>query len=247
MEGYRPNEVRKGHAELHVEEGLELPDGRFDRFREGIDALNHVPGAFQSHYPELRMEVMMSMQHSAWTGKLAEWPQVDTIHRKERHISRDLTKFSLVLQMLEEPGQASAFYAPTRWVPAEGVSRSKFFRQQAEECLVAQLEVLDTYTPQQKVPSFDIRKAAGNPGHWNFLQPTTWKDIKKQAYTPPSTDSVPDRAKLLEFLSDESRKDSKGRTIRSRLNDPIEHEDGWLEFPIKDFDESLLPKRTRGP
>ena len=102
--------------------------------------------------------------------------------------------------------------------------RTAFYRGQFKLAVEAQAELLEDWTPDDCVPEFNVARAAGVPGHWNYLQPRE-KRGKKQEHIPPLTRGDLKIERVMEFLR-----------VRDRMNDlpilyqfqeQVAHSNGW--------------------
>ena len=216
--------------------------GYLERTVELIVTLYHEDGVWQKPWPDLTRQVSLALRSHSWGKKLLDWPVGDTLSGVG---TRDLERVGALLQGLEAKVVASAvMYAPRKWMSSDEATRSQFYQNQQKEACHAQIEQFKTWTPEEGVQPFDRVKAAGVPGHWNFIQPQEYKG-KNQEFTPMVTYAEPNHADIDRWL--DSRVNSEGNTLRSQFDAPIVHKDGWLEYRNSSYDESKLPKKSLGP
>ena len=105
-----------------------------------------------------------------------EWPVGETLEGPGRRyfgrIRELITAFeSCVLDR-------AVVYAPKEGMSSGEETRTSFYRSQFRLPVEAQAKLLEDWTLDTCVPEFDVVRAAGVPGHWNYLQ--LGKNIDRQ-------------------------------------------------------------------
>ena len=159
--------------------------------------------------------------------------------------TRDFARLGELITALEaHPFSDDILYAPREWRCDESVCRTEFFKEQMLAAFNAQVTLLQNADPDRMVPVFNVNRAAGNPGQWNFVQPFQRKGAKGE-FKPLLRDSEPDHNMVSEFLR--VRATSQGETVLDQFHPPERHPGGWLEFKNRAYAEEKLPKVSRGP
>ena len=152
-------------------------------------------GIWQRNWPRLPQQCLYAMQSSTWGACLLNWPVGETL---EGAGERDFSRLGALLWALDRSifGEAT-IYAPRRWISSEETTRTAFYKKQWRDAMDAQKLLLAGWTPGQGVQPFMERRAAGSPGHWNYLQPFAVVG-RKRGYRPKEEQGQPNHAKLLE-------------------------------------------------
>ena len=149
----------------------------------------------QQPWPRVPPQVLWALRSQAWGEMIATWPlgySVETGNREKRDIGRIGDVFR---GLFYHVFQAAVLFAPRRFVTADEVTRTDFYRANRLKAGEAQRRILETYTPDHDVPRFNLLQAAGLPGHWNFCLPRCemrGPNAKhKQEFTPHLTRGTP--------------------------------------------------------
>ena len=60
-------------------------------------------------------------------------------------------------------------YAPREWMSSGEETRTAFYKAQHKMAVEAQIKLTENCTLEDCVPEFSVERAAGVPGHWNYL------------------------------------------------------------------------------
>ena len=125
------------------------------------------------------------------------------------------------------------------------------------KCLLEQIEVFETWTPEEAVPLCDVKKTNGNVGVMNFMTPVFQIKEKKQQFFPLLRHGTPNHDNVDEFLK--VRPDENGRPLLDGFHPRIDHGNGLLEYVSKEMVPNFrdlgfqdqwqlaLPTRSEGP
>ena len=205
-------------------------------------AMSHEKGVWQREWPDLPFQVLVYLRSPEVGTALLQWPITQTLTGPSK---RDFSRVGkLIYGLRSDVMYHSCLYGPQVWGTDISVSRTECHQDQWRQIFDAQLEHLEDYTPEVIVPIFDVRRAAGNAGMWNRIQPTFARN-RSQEYWPAVRHGVPDITKVVKWMRLRTARD--GRTLDQLFHPPIQREDGWWEFKNKSFDESRLPTRSSGP
>jgi len=173
---------------------------------------------------------------------MIEWPVSETLDGFE---GRWLGRISDLLVNLEQGTSVAAMvYAPREWMASEEQTRTEAYRRQSRIALEEQAKVSRNWTRDAAVPGFDLKRAAGVAGQWNYLQPFARIDGKEK-YRPPRTHGVPDLEMLKEWFG--KRTNRRGQPLLEQFDEPKQGPNGWVEFPSKTYRPEKLPTRSKGP
>ena len=165
----------QGPPSLDVLNTYEIP------FVEHITILNWERGAWQRPWPKCSEQCLFAVRSHEWGEKMLQWPDSQTLTGPSQ---KDLSRICDLLKALENHYlEAAVVYAPLRWETSVEKSRTDFYKDQKRKISEAQAGLFRTWTPDQAVPLFDLRRAAGDPGTWNYLQPTE-RTGRYQQFTP---------------------------------------------------------------
>jgi hypothetical protein len=169
---WRPNRMQligiiKG-AKVLVEGYLsamtrELP--ATDGYR-GVQPPEYPGSVWQQEWPRLPRAVLLAMRSREWGEKLAHWPVGHTMTGTGE---RELMRIGVIFKALELHVFAAALpYAPEEWICPSEVSRSDWYKNLVMKSMQLQALINERWRPDNCVPHFDERVAAGNAGCWNF-------------------------------------------------------------------------------
>ena len=129
---------------------------------------------------------------------MLNWPDGETFNGELG--TRDITRMRELIRALEEPtAEEAIIFAPEVWEAAPGLTRTQTYKEHAMLASIAQVQSLRLQPQSNGVPGFDVMRAAGTAGLWNYAQPTHKKG-KSGAYVPPSVDAKPNPDSSDEFL-----------------------------------------------
>jgi len=233
----RMTEAERVAEDLPVEAMLQM-----DQHLENIlSAMNMEKGVWQRPWPDLPPVILRMMRDHPWGQMIQRWPVGRTLAGNQ---VRNLERITDLLDALkQEVIHGAGLLAPTKWEASNDVARSQYFQDLKQGVKEAQLQVLEDHTPATAVPPFDEERAGGNPGIWNYMEPTEIIG-KRQEFKPIIQDAIPDHRMLDEFFT--MRKDRHGRPVIEMFHQRIDHADDWCEYPNASFDMEKLPKRSKG-
>ena len=172
---------------------------------------------------------------------MLQWPDSRTLTGMQQ---KDLSRVCDLLKALENHYlDAAVVFAPLRWECSVEKSRTDFYKDQKRKISETQAGLFRTWTPEKAVPMFDLRNAAGDPGIWNYLQPTE-RIGKYQEFSPIIRSGTPDHEHTRRWLR--SRMLADGKTSLWDTLEEVQHEDGWWEYRNKAFDRARLPTLSTG-
>ena len=133
-------------------------------------------------------KLLKLMSSPSWGWFVAEWPKEDNIVGTN---DRDLKRITALLDQLAHLSTSlvrdveistPVYFAPENWTAFE--EDSVWAKEWRMKCVLEQIKVLETWTPEKAVPLFDIKRANGNVGVMNFLTPVYQIKEKKQRFYP---------------------------------------------------------------
>jgi hypothetical protein len=243
----KPPHVRLGDP-AHFQSGCPADDfGRGEDLKLGlhlaseyITAMSDEAGAWQHNQTPLTDKLMRVMRETAYTDRIEDWPTNETINGYEK---RDLSRLGSLFRIFERAAQ-DVFLAPLKWQDQDVIANSHFYKEWTLEIREAQFAILRIWSPATAVPLFDLARAAGNAGHWNYLPTNQTKGGKKEK-KPPITTGQPDPDMFEEFLR--SRTTEENETLRDLFSTRESGSDGWERYKFRKFDGEKLPDRSDGP
>ena len=145
-------------------------------------------GIWQRKFPDLPGKLLKLMSSPSWGWFVACWPKEDNLVGSN---DRDLHRISALLGQLAHLSTSvvrdvemstPVYFAPENWT--EFQEDSAWAKELRMKCLLEQMKVLETWTPEEAVPLCDVKKTNGNVGVMNFMTPVFQIKDKKQEFFP---------------------------------------------------------------
>ena len=203
-------------------------------------------GVWQQPWPRRRLPepILALMRTHEWGDRLRCWPTNETL---TGHSKRDLSRIRELLRVLEdstrEDGEDNLLFAPEKWEASPEFTRTAFYKDQLMVVTEEQHRILRNWTPAKAVPHFDLFRAAGKAGQWNYLQPHIQKGGKQKVF-PPIMSATPDYDMFDEFLR--VRTDDRDEPLLDLFHPKVIHKGGWMEYQFKQYKEEALPTHSNG-